>query len=299
VDEAEKGSARKGNANVMRACRSLSLLLLSWVWTFPLFGIGVEAVHVVSDAPGSARHAAQMAEWAKQIEAATTQISRADQLIRQTDRMLAIIGDPSSVIDSVSTISGAVDQMNYIFKSDTTRSLKRMVDGTESLNRASTRFQKTIGNSVIAGGTPRKRNESLYSTYALMERSKDNFDKIVELDKKTQERELKRQRALNVSLAAAQTTSEMDKINAAIAASKAVQDASSQSVMKAKGELDAEKSAIDLENEKQMLAAWEEHQIKEAHKREMTKKTRENYKKHIDNELYSKISHDTKVKIYQ
>lgn len=282
----------------MRACYLHSLLVAFWAVNGQLFGVGVEAVHIVSDAPGSARHAAQMGEWAKQIEAATAQISRADQLIRQTDRMLAIIGDPTSVIDSVSTISGAVDQMNYIFKSDTTRSLKRMVDGTESLNRASTRFQKSVGDSVMAGGTPRKRNESLYSTYALMERSKDNFDKMVELDKLTQERELKRQRALNASLSTAQTTSEMDKINAAIAASKAVQDASSQSVMKAKGEMDAEKSAIDLENEKQMLAAWEEHQIKEAHKREMTKKTRENCKKHLDEELYSKVPHDTKVKIY-
>ncbi len=299
MDEAEKVPARKRNANVMRACYLHSLFGVVLASSCQLFGVGVEAVHVVSDAPGAARHAAQMGEWAKQIEAATQQISRADQLIRQTDRMLAIIGDPSSVIESVSTISGAVDQMNYIFKSDTTRSLKRMVDGTESLNRASTRFQKTVGDSVMAGGESRKRNESLYSTYALMERSKDNFDKIVELDKKTQERELKRQRALNASLATAQTTSEMDRINAAIAASKAVQDASSQSVAKAKNEMDAEKAAIDLENEKQMLAAWEEHQIKEAHKREMTKKTRENYKKHLDNELYSKVSHDTKVKIYQ
>lgn len=261
-----------------------------------LWGQVVEAVHILSDVHGDARHVEQMGEWTKQIEAATKQISRADQLIRQTDRMLAIIGDPTSVIDSVSTISGAVDQMNYIFKSDTTRSLKRMVDGTESLNRASTRFQKSVGDSVMAGGTPRKRNESLYSTYALMERSKDNFDKMVELDKLTQERELKRQRALNASLAAAQTTSEMDRINAAIAASKAVQDASSQSFMKSKGEMDAEKSAIDLENEKQMLAAWEEHQIKEAHKRENRKKTQENYKKHLDEEFYGKVLHDTRIR---
>ena len=257
---------------------------------------GVEAVHIATDAPGAARHTAQMAEWTKQIEAATKQISRADQLIRQTDRMLAIVGDPSSVIDSVSTISGAVDQMNYIFNSDTTKALKGVVDGTESLNRTSTRFQKTVGDSVMAGGESRKRNESLYSTYALMERSKDNFDKIIDLDKKTQERELKRQRALNASLASAQTTSEMDRINAAIAASKAVQDASSQSVMKAKGEMDAEKNAIDLENEKQMLAAWEEHKIKEAHKKECRQKTRENYKKHLDEELYGKVSHDTRIR---
>lgn len=259
-----------------------------------LFGAG----DIVFDPTASANHATQMKSMGEQLAKASEQVARMNKLVKQTDQLLGIIGDPKSVIDSVSSLGGAANQMDYIFKSDTTRALRKIVKESDSLNRNSRRFNKTIGESVLVGGKPRKRNTSLYGAFSLLEKTKDNFDDIVAEDRKIQEREIRRQKVLAEALASAQTEWERERIKAAIAASKAMQDASSNSVLKAKSEYDSEKEAIDLENRKNALAAWEEHQLKEEYRMQNVKQSQENFQKHLDNELYGTATHNTEIEFY-
>lgn len=266
-----------------------------FISVYPAYGV---AVTVVGDTQRAAEHAQSMAKWADQISKFNEQLERSKRLVQQTDQLLGIIGNPKSVIDSVSTIGGAAEQLDYIFRTETSSNLRKIVTGTETLTKKGVGLKDAIGDSVILGKEPRQRNASLYSTYSLLERMHKNYEDLIEADKRTQEREIYRQKSLLEALRNAQTEWERESIRGAIAASKGIQDASTNAVLKAKAEYDAESLAMELETQKQVLAQWEEHQMKKNYQEELNRESTRIWQEHLEDRMFKESQVDTRIELY-
>lgn len=202
--------------------------------------------------------APRMAAMAKQLRETTKQLNEARRLVRTTNTLVQIAGDPKSVVNSMSDLSSAARQMDQIFGTPTTHEFRKLVNANDSLNRSSEYFNREVGNSFLSGKKQLPRQASLYRAYALSESSYDNFTNLVEVDRVVQKNEIRRQERLINDLVNAKTQAEVDKINASMAASKAAQDASSNQVMKQKMEIDMQKMAMETEKEKIQTARDEE-----------------------------------------
>lgn len=202
--------------------------------------------------------APRMAAMAKQLRETTKQLNEARRLVRTTNTLVQIAGDPKSVIKSMSNLSSAATQLDQIFGTPTTHEFRKLINASDSLNRSNEYFNREVGNSFLSGKRQVPRQASLYRAYAMSESSYDSFTKLVEIDKVIQKNEVERQERLISDLISAKTQAEVDKINASMAASKAAQDASSNQVMKQKMEIDLEKMAMETEREKIQTAINEE-----------------------------------------
>jgi hypothetical protein len=133
-----------------------------------------------------------LSQWAEQIE-------KTKEMVHNSNELLKIIGDPKSVIESVSSVNGAIDQLDYIFRNDTTQSMRETVNGLDSIDKSTKGLGKEINESVeVANGKKVKRNHTLYSAYSLLDRTYNKFEDIVEQDQKIQKREKDRQRVLGI-----------------------------------------------------------------------------------------------------
>lgn len=226
-------------------------------------------VVIVEDRPAREFGAAQMAKMTKQLIAAKKQIDEARKLVRFSNTMVQIAGDPKSVIKSMADLASASRQLDQIFGTPTTREFRKLVFASESLSRSQEYFDKEVRNSFLSGKKQIPRKANLYRVYALAEASYDSFEKLIEVDRSIQKTEARRQETLSRDLVNAKTQAEVDKINAAIAASKSAQDASSQQIAKQKMEIDVQKMAIETEREKVKMAYNEEklHELTEAERR--------------------------------
>lgn len=216
--------------------------------------VGVQAVNIVTDTGQPSR----MAAMAKQLAEATKQLNEARKLVRTANTMVQIAGDPKSVIHSMRDLSSAARQLDQIFGTPTTRDFRKLVNAHDSLTRSQQYFDKEVKNSFLSGKKQKPRKANLYRVYALAESGYDSFENLVAVDKSIQIKEAKRQERLISDLTRAKTQSEVDRINASIAASKAAQDASSHQVAKHKMEVDIQKMAIETEQEKIQMACNEE-----------------------------------------
>ncbi|OAI50831.1 hypothetical protein AYO37_00105 [Opitutia bacterium SCGC AG-212-L18] len=239
---------------------------------------GVEAVHILSDST----QPTQLAAMAKQLAETTKQLDEARNLVRKTNTLVQIAGDPKSVINSMSDLSSAARQLDQIFGTPTTYEFRKLVNASDSLDRANEYFEREVGNSFLSGKKQVPRQASLYRVYALSESSYDSFTQLVEADRAVQKNEVKRQEGFIMDLMNAKTQAEVDKINASIAASKAAQDASSHQVMKQKMEIDLQKLAMDTEREKIQTACDEEEAAELRRASERVKKREEAYKKQFN-----------------
>lgn len=226
-------------------------------------------VVIVEDRPAREFGAAQLAKMTKQLIAAKKQIDEARKLVRYTNTIVQIAGDPKSVVKSMTDLSSASKQLDQIFGTPTTREFRKLVFASESLSRSQEYFDKEVRNSFLSGKKQVPRKANLYRVYALAEASYDSFEKLIEIDRSIQKAEARRQETFSRDLVNAKTQAEVDKINAAIAISKSAQDVSSQQIAKRKMEIDIQKMAIETEREKVKTAYNEEklHELTEAEKR--------------------------------
>ena len=199
---------------------------------------------------GDATQPTKMAAMAKQLAETTKQLNEARKLVRTTNTLVQIAGDPKSVVTSMSDLSSAARQMDQIFGTPTTHDFRKLVNASDSLNRSSRYFDREVGDSFLSGKKQVSRKSNLYRAYALSESSYDSFTKLVDVDRDVQKKETKRQEKLINDLMNAKTQAEVDKINASMAASKSAQDASSNQVMKQKMEIDMQRMAMETEKEK-------------------------------------------------
>lgn len=263
----------------MKLINKLVLILLlcasfSKSWAF----FGVEAVHILSDST----QPTQLAAMAKQLAETTKQLNEARRLVRTTNTLVQIAGDPKSLVNSMSDLSSAARQMDQIFNTPITHDFRKLVNASDSLQRASQYFNKEVESSFLSGKKQVPRQANLYRAYALSESSYDSFTQLVEVDRLVQKNEVKRQEGFITDLMNAKTQAEVDKINASIAASKAVQDASSHQVMKQKMEIDMQKLAMDTEREKIQTACDEEEAEELRAASERVKKREEAYEKQFN-----------------
>lgn len=283
---------------------NLSLRLLS-KWTLGVSGAlaassvsgMTQSVVVVGDLQSKAFHAEKMANMTNQLKRLSQQVAKAEKLVKQGKQMADIIGNPKSVIESVSTLSGATKQLDYIFRNDTTKGLRSLVNSAESLNKSSTRLNKTIGDTVLVGGKARKRNVSLYGAYSLLERMHANYEDIVSEDRALQRREMNRQKALLDDLLKAQTESDRERIRAAIAASKMMQDASTNAVLKAKGEYDTEIKALEVERQKDAEASREAAEMQRQHMNALIDESNKQWQSHLEKEFFAEKTVDNKIEL--
>lgn len=243
----------------------LFLVIIAILCTLLKCWAGFHAVHILSDSGQPER----MATMAKQLTEATKQLNEARKLVRTTNTLVQIAGDPKSVINSMTDLSSASRQLDQIFGTPTTREFRNLVRASDSLIRSKQYFDREVSNSFLSGKKQVPRKANLYRVYALAESSYDSFENLVTVDKSIQKSEAKRQERLVNDLMYAKSQSDVDRINASIAASKAAQDASSHQVAKQKMEVDVQKMAIETEREKIQMAHNEERfaELQEAQKR--------------------------------
>ena len=276
-----------------------SVCLASALAVSSVHGLGVEAVTVVgiTDTATTAHYAAEIEKWGEQMLEWGKQLEKMQSLIRQGDELAKIIGDPKSVIESVSTLSGASEQLDYIFRTETTGAIRKGIKGAESLDKAGKGLGKTVDSTVMVGGKKQNRNTSLYGVYSLLERMHSNYEDIVDNDKKVQEREAKRQKALIDALLKAQTEWDRERIRAAIETSKGVQAASSNAVFKAKEAYDAETMAVELENKKQALAQMEAAEMQRQHMNRLIDESNRRWQDHLEKEYFAETTVDNKIEL--
>ncbi len=238
---------------------------------------------------GDTGQAERMAAMAKQLAEATKQLNEARKLVRTANTLVQIAGDPKSVITSMSNLSSASRQLDQILGTPTTREFRKLVNANDSLTRSQEYFNKEVGNSFLSGKKQVPRKANLYRACALAESSYDSFDKLVSIDKTVQQREAKRQEKLTDDLVNAKTQAEVDKINAAIAASKSAQDASSHQIMKQKMEIDVQKMAMETERQKIQTARNEERRYELMKAQEKLATREEIYKENFNEKAIASL----------
>jgi len=210
-------------------------------------------VTVIGDGPTT------VAAWASQLDQMTKQIEKARVMIDRTDQLLQIAGDPRKMLESMKDINEATRQLDMIFKTDATRSARKLLGSLNRFNSAQARFDKTVGETMIVSGEKRERNHSLYSSYRLLDATIDDYNSIMKNDEKVQKMEHERRLKLSKELEAASTQAEIDKINAAISLSKSNSDASSSALEKKLQELQILKEREKVQADMEKKAKQEEH----------------------------------------
>lgn len=226
----------------------------------------------------------------KQLEEANKIYVKADSLVKMTDTLVNIAGDPKQMLRSIQGINDASRQLDMIYSNDTTREFRKLNRNYNKLFYAKDKFDSSVKDSMLIGGKEVRRNMSLYDGYHVMENAYEELQAAIELDKEIQGIENARNKKLRIELKNAKTQAEIDKVNAGLNASFSLQESSHRQLMKRKAEHDLQKSLLEHEKQKKSLAKLEENDYKMRMASDRVKKEQEERKEKLKNKLKSTVN---------
>jgi hypothetical protein len=227
---------------------------------FLFFPVAAVAQYVVTapttDAILTQNNFDQLAKWAEQIDRMNQSLNKLDQQLQTLNKVRDVIGDPTQVASLVG-LGGLTDSLQNSGIGKLGSSIAQTADSVQSLKETGQGLYQAIP-STLSDGTAIVRDLPGYRKFSAVEKSKQNFDAVFDeavSEIKKLDREIQ---STSNQFRSASTQSEVDKLNAKLAALHAAKDSWEGRNRDAFEQLNAQKILNDNDREKQDQASAEE-----------------------------------------
>lgn len=252
-------------------CTNASRILtgISIACLLPLLAPRAHAVAGVGDTTIIAGDLTDTWKWPRELQQWTLLINSMTDQVRKTDELIKRVGDPNAVakelIGSVPTLMAPIENAVSLKTRTEILDLSRKAYGLNSAVRQVYRDGNKVVDSYEAFGHEVKRDPTRYVHLAMEEAMYDRYKQAVDNEESVAKKEMALQKDTLAALNGAKTESEVQILHAKLDASKQRQDLAHQRAVQAKGELDAFKGQLVVEDTRKAEAdrEWAQNMVDE------------------------------------
>jgi hypothetical protein len=213
-------------------------------------GVG-DTVFIVGDLMDGVKWSRELSQWEAVIENTSRQIQKGDELIK-------LVGDPKNVVQQfINSVPDLMQPVDDAIGLETRQHALAMADDLYFLKSVAVKTYKDankIGNEYEAFGETVKRDPKRYAHFVLQEAMNARYKKAVANAEALEKKEMDVHRNALAGFKSAKTQSEIEVIKGVIAASQERLDLAHAKATQAKGELDAFRGQLGIEDQQKAEA---------------------------------------------
>lgn len=236
---------RRNRIRSMWAWSALAAALVVAPRALAVAGVGDTTV-IVGDVTDAWKWPRELAQWTSLIQTTAQQIQRTDELIK-------IAGNPDRLMKTLvaDSVPGLLAPVEEAMELETRQQALNLSKALYGVGKAATKTYKDvdrIDGNFQAFGERFERDPARYFHFAMQEGLYARYQQAVRNEETVAKKELKAQADALAQLSLARTETEIAVFNAKIAASRQRQDLAHQKAVQAKGELDAFRGELAMED---------------------------------------------------